>query len=193
VPELSPPPKDKTMNDFPSFPPVKEEPVSWGNDNAPADRFKALVNPDTGQVFSIVSKDYKLIRHERAVSLMENVLHKENRLGRYKVKREIHNDGARIRQTYRFTDRKETISGDDAVSPELHLFNSYDTTWPFTVLLGAFRFVCGNGLVIGKKFLHFKRRHVYELDDMGIDKEVETALKRFGNQATEWRRWAGCP
>ena len=144
-------------------------------------------------MFSIVSKDYKLIRHERAVSLLEKVLHKDNRLGRYKIRREIYNDGARIRQTYRFTDRQETIYGKDAVSPELHLFNSYDTTWPFTVLLGAFRFVCGNGLVIGKRFLHFKRRHVYELDDMGIDKEVKTALKRFSNKATEWRRWANAP
>lgn len=58
-------------------------------------------------------------------------------------------------------------------------------------LLGAFRFVCGNGLVVGKTFLHFKRRHVYELEDMGLDGEVKTALHRFNKQAGQWRRWEG--
>ncbi len=93
--------------------------------------------------------------------------------------------------SFSFVDQKAAIAADDIVNPELHLFNSYDVTWPFTVLLGAFRSVCGNGLVVGKKFLHFKRRHVYELESMGLEEEVETALNRFGNQAEQWRHWAG--
>jgi hypothetical protein len=173
------------------FPSVIEAPVSWGTHKAPADGFKALVNPDTGQVFSIVSKDYRLIRHEEAVSRLEEVIEKSPGLGRYEVERSFYNEGARIRQTYRFIDHTVEINSRDLVSPELHLFNSYDVTWPFKVLLGAFRFVCGNGLVVGKTFLHFKRRHVYELEDMGVDDEVETALKRFNTQAGQWRRWAG--
>jgi len=173
------------------FPEVIEAPVSWGDHKAHADGFKALVNPDTGQVFSIVSKDYRLIRHEEAVSRLEDVIQSSGDLGRFEVERSLYNDGARIRQTYRFIDHAVEINTRDLVSPELHLFNSYDVTWPFKVLLGAFRFVCGNGLVVGKTFLHFKRRHVYALEDMGLDEEVETALQRFNRQAGQWRRWAG--
>ncbi|MFO7715291.1 DUF932 domain-containing protein [Desulfosarcina sp.] len=174
------------------FPKVIEAPVSWKDHGAfnDANRFKALVNPDTSQVFSIVSKDYRLIRHEEAVSRLEDVIHKSQGLGQYEVDRALYNKGARIRQTYRFIDQKSTIAAGDFVNPELHLFNSYDVTWPFTFLLGAFRFVCGNGLVVGKKFLDFKRRHVYALEKMGIEEEVKTALERFDKQAGQWRRWA---
>ena len=81
------------------FPEVIEAPVSWGTHKAPANGFKALVNPDTGQVFSIVSKDYRLIRHEEAVSKLEDVIYKSPGLGRLEIERSLYNDGARIRQT----------------------------------------------------------------------------------------------
>ena len=51
-----------------SFPEVSEVPVSLGEINLQrAEKYKAIVNPETGKVYSIVSKDYKLIRHEDAV------------------------------------------------------------------------------------------------------------------------------
>jgi len=55
-----------------SFPEVIETPVSWGDLNLQrAEDFKAIVNPETGKVFSIVSKDYRLIRHEEAIEKIE--------------------------------------------------------------------------------------------------------------------------
>ena len=59
----------------PSFPEVIETPVSWGDINLQrANDHKAIVNPETGKVYSIVSKDYKLIRHEDAVLRVNNVI-----------------------------------------------------------------------------------------------------------------------
>jgi integrase len=59
-----------------------------------------------------------------------------------------------MRRGYVFPDITVEISSGDDINPELQLFNSYDTTWPFIVILGAFRLICTNGLVIGKKFLY---------------------------------------
>jgi len=68
------------------LPDVVKALVCLGNHEAPADGFKVLVNPDTGQAFSLASKDYRLIRHEEAAWL-EDVIRKSPGLGRYEVDR----------------------------------------------------------------------------------------------------------
>ena len=174
-----------------TFPAVCETPVAWGNVNLQrTDDYKAIVNPETGKVFSIVSKGYKLIRHEEAVFLIERVLNKSSPLGRYDLRTEFYNDGGRMLRTYRFFDKKVEIQKGDTVSPELHLFNSYDSSWPFTVTLGGFRFVCANGLVVGKLFLYLRKRHVYDFNQIDIEDEVVSAFDRFNLQTKQWSNWS---
>jgi len=175
-----------------SFPEVSEVPVSWGEINLQrASNYKAIVNPEIGKVYSIVSKDYKLIRHEDAVQRIESTIDENLELGKYKTDTEFYNDGARMRVIYHFYKKSIEIERGDTVSPEIHLSNSYDTTWPFIVLIGAFRFVCTNGLVVGEKYLHLRKRHVYHFDEMDLNKQVSTALKRFKLQTNQWKNWTG--
>jgi hypothetical protein len=175
----------------PFFPEVIEAPVLWGDINLQrANDHKAIVNPETGKVFSIVSKDYKLIRHEDAVLRVNNVIDENSDLGKYKVSTEFYNDGSRMRSTYCFYEISTKITPGDPVNPELHLFNSYDTSWPFIVLLGAFRSVCANGLVVGRKFLYIRKRHVYDFDQIDLEEQISTVLKRFRFQTNQWRKWA---
>jgi len=178
-------------NKDPTFPEVVEQPVLWGysRDLHPADRFKALVDADTGKLFSIVSQDYRVIRHEEAVEQVEEALYQSNDFGDFQVETNFFNQGGRMRRTYRFPNVEMEIEPEDTVNPELHLFNSYDTSWPFTVLLGAFRLVCSNGLVIGKKFLHFRKRHIQDLGQIGLKDQVSTALSRFEMQTQQWKEW----
>jgi len=73
-----------------SFPEVIETPVSWGDLNlVRADNFKAIVNPETGKVFSIVSKDYRLIRHEEAIQKVEHVLSEFPDIGKCIIKTDL--------------------------------------------------------------------------------------------------------
>ena len=92
-------------------------------------------------------------------------------------------------RTYRFYKKSVEIKKGDTVNPQLHLYNSYDITWPFIVLIGAFRFVCANGLVVGEKYLYLRKRHVYHFDQMDIEEQVATALKGFNLQTNQWKRW----
>ncbi|MBC8460561.1 MAG: DUF932 domain-containing protein [Deltaproteobacteria bacterium] len=178
-----------------TFPQIEEQPVSWGyyRDLHDADRYKAIVDRDTGKLFSIVSKDYKLIRHEQAIDELEDILCETNDLGPYSVKTEFYNDGGRMCRTYGFKKVTIEIGPGDKVHPELLLYNSYDLTWPLIVLLGAFRYVCANGLVVGKKFYQFRKRHVVELERMDFSKQVPTALDRFEKQVETWRSWETRP
>jgi hypothetical protein len=174
------------------FPNVGEMPVSWGfgKDIHHAENHKAIVNLDTGKLFSIVSKDYRIIRHEEAIVQMDEAISRAKDLGEYQVLTEFTNDGGRMRRTYRFTGNVAEVKKGDLICPELHLFNSYDKTWPFFILLGAVRVVCENGLVFGHGLLYLRRRHVYQLGQINVAEEVGTALKRFYQQTMKWKRWA---
>jgi hypothetical protein len=55
---------------------------------------KAIVNPETGKVFSVVSKNYKLMRHEQAIDQVNKALDKNSDLGEYETSPELYNDGA---------------------------------------------------------------------------------------------------
>lgn len=174
-----------------SFPAVCETPVSWGDLNIQrADDYKAIVNPETGKVFAIASKDYRLIRHEDAITQIEKAISKSPELGKYEFTTEFYNDGGRMRRTYRFIEKKVEIIKGDVINPQVHMFNSYDTTWPLIVILGALRVVCSNGLVVGKKFLHLRKRHVYDFNQIDIQEEVASAMERFKFQSKQWSRWA---
>jgi len=173
-----------------SFPEVSEVPVSWGELNLQrADKYKAIVNPETGKVYSIASQDYKLIRHEDAVQRIESAIDKYPGLSKYRTGTEFYNDGARMRRIYRFYEIPVEIKPGDNINPELQLFNSYDTSWPFIVILGAFRVVCSNGLVVGEKYLHLKKRHVHDFEQMNLKERVATALKRLKLQTNHWKNW----
>lgn len=174
-----------------AFPKVLEQPIMWGyhKDLHQADKHKALVNPDTGKLFAIVSKHYRLIRHEQAIEQIEAAIAKNPDLGRYEVVTEFYNDAGRMRRRYVFPNISVEIEPGDSVNPELHLLNSYDLSWPFVVLLGAFRLVCSNGQVVGKKFLYLNKRHIYDLERIGLQEEVSTALERFTLQTDQWKEW----
>jgi len=173
------------------FPKVGEMPITWGEGKhaRAADGYKAIVDLDTGKLFSIVSANYTLIRHEDAIIEVEQAISCTKDLGRYEAITEFSNGGGRMRRTYRFTEIAVEVKEGDLVNPELHLFNSYDTKWPFIIILGAFRVICTNGLIVGEKFLHLRRRHIYEFGQINVSDEVGTALERFDQQAQEWKGW----
>jgi hypothetical protein len=171
------------------FPEVAEAPVSWGSTNQVARGFKAIVNPKTGKIFSIVSREYRLIRHEEAVDFIKGIVESTDGMGDYELILDFHDEGSRMTATYRFLEFSLDIGAGDSVCPELHLFNSYDARWSFTVLLGAFRFVCTNGLVIGKKFFHLRSRHFSSFDPEHAREQIASAFDRFKRQADEWRQW----
>ncbi|UCF85475.1 MAG: DUF932 domain-containing protein [Desulfobacteraceae bacterium] len=177
------------------FPEIVVKPVRWEGTERfhSAHNYKALVDANTGKLFSIVSKNYKVIRHESAIDVVEKTINEHPELGAYRFRTGFYNDGGRMRRTYRFTEMPFKIAENDEVYPELHLFNSYDYSWPFIVLLGGFSVVCTNGLVVGKKFLHIRKRHVWGIEELDVSEQVSTALERFFLQTEQWRKWADQP
>jgi hypothetical protein len=177
------------------FPVVVEKPVIYDQRGVlkKVDQYKALVDSRNGKVFSIVSRNYKLITHEEAIDRIEGILTGHEELGYYRTKTEFYNAGARMRRTYSFPRVDITIRQGDVVNLELQLFNSYDRTWPFIIILGGFRVVCSNGLVIRKTYYHCKKSHVSDLADIAPLNELSTSISRFITQGKRWMQWANIP
>ena len=178
-----------------TFPQIEEQPVSWGyyRDLHDANRYKAIVDRDTGKLFSIVSKDYKLMRHEEAIEGIEDLIYDNEDLGEPTIKTSFYNDGGRMCRTYRFKKVTVEIALKDMLNPELRLYNSYDVSWPLTVVLAAYRLVCKNGMVVEETLFRFKKRHVLELERMNFKEDVSTVLTRFDSQVKTWREWRTRP
>ena len=174
------------------YPVITEEPVSWGRKGERltlAERHKAIVEANSGKVFSIVSQDYRVIRHENAIERVEEAINRVEALRNYVVRTFFYNDGGRMLREYTFEDHKIAIKPGDLVKLTLYLRNSYDLTWPLEVYLGALRLVCKNGLVAGIKLFKFRTRHVQTIENLPLKHEVTTALNRFAQQADVWKKW----
>jgi hypothetical protein len=173
------------------FPIVTEQAVLWGHGDKliRSEQHKAIVDERTGKVFAIVSKDYRVIRHETVIGTVEDAIYRVETLRKYDVRTFFYNDGGRMLREYTFEGHEVEIKPGDLVKPTLYLRNSYDQSWPLEVYLGAFRLVCKNGLVAGIGLFKFRTRHVQEIANLRLDHEITTALKRFSKQANVWRKW----
>jgi hypothetical protein len=71
----------------------------------------------------------------------------------------------------------------------LECFNSVDGSTRFRTLVGWFRFVCSNGLVIGVTRSDIRRRHVGDfcLDD--VDGVLAAGLKDFEQEKENFKKW----
>jgi hypothetical protein len=125
-----------------------------------------------------------------AIDFLDLELAKSSDLGRYEVKTYLPNDGARLVREYMFSERTVDIEKEDEVHPKLILYNSYDQFFSLTILLGAVRLVCKNGLVTGKVFFRMKRKHTCPLKEINIRKELSVAMKNFNMQAEVWKDWS---
>ena len=173
------------------FPQVKEEIVSWGRQTRiHCPNYKAIVNPKTGNTYSIVSNNYQLVKHEEGIATIEEVLLDVPEFNDNELKINLINNGAKMQAKWRFPQIEYNIGTDDLVNPTIELKNSYDTSWQFEVRFGAYRLVCSNGLVIGKQFFYYVKRHTQSLAQKKVKQILIQGLENFSDQIGLWKRWA---
>jgi len=145
---------------------------------------EALIRPDTGKIFSVVGEDYQFLPHEEAIQKTEEVLHTLGDCQRSGLS--ITHDGARIRVSYDFIDKRVTVKSTrgvtDDVAPRLIMTNSYDGQMKFGFILGAYQFICSNGLRIGYDIFDINRKHTSGLDLGVILDKASSAFSHFMNQ-----------
>jgi len=164
--------------------PVKEVPAIL-QDSHLSTEHKFIVREDTEQVLSCMSNEYKLVTNQEVFEKSSEVIKEfEGTLTETK----IFGNGARARWRYRFP---QTIKvGEDDMHPEIIMGNSYDGTSQVYMMMGAYRLICSNGMIIGVTFGKFNNRHsvynpnVKQLDTVLPDM-IRTAITAIENDLPE--------
>ena len=89
-------------------------------------------------------------------------------------------------------DYSYAIGSDDTMAMRLECFNSVEGSIKFQALLGWYRFVCSNGLIVGITQSDIRHRHSGELNFRQMDavlakgiSEAKTERKNF----SKWQDW----
>ena len=172
---VAPPPAAASVFNFP----VSREKLFFGDGT---EVYKeAIVRDDTRDVLGIVSPSYKMINHSEALEKTEVVM---SRMGGWKLAAaNATKNGARIFVKYMLNEEKFIVTArngvEDAVAPTLTMINSYDGLLKFGFILGAYQFICLNGLRIGHDIFEASRRHTEGLDIDDIMLNAEKSMMYF--------------
>lgn len=180
-----------------TFPKATERKVIIGANNEKyriAPDYKAITNEEGSYLYTIVSNQYKLIQHEDILTMVGECINENIEYGKYTEEQSFTHFGGRMRAQFKFPEAEVEITHNgkpDTVNPQIEVFNSYDTSWKFQLLFGAFRLICSNGLVIGEKVLHLQKRHI---ESLSLDREVIKAvliqyMRTFSEQKEIWKNW----
>lgn len=118
-----------------------------------ADEHCAVVRTDKRKVLGIHKKDYSVLNPLEKYAVCNTLMEKYDLTFKKVVSI---NGGARIEIV--MTGPPFTVA-DDNMDRQLHIRESYDGGWKFSLMFGAFRLVCSNGMIIGNKDAHIQVRH----------------------------------
>jgi hypothetical protein len=80
-------------------------------------------------------------------------------------------------------------AGGHKLDLRLECFNSVDGSSRLVILLGWYRFICSNGMVIGETMIEIKERHGHGLDLNSIPHRIRPALHAVEADRSRMRKW----
>lgn len=171
------------------FPDVDRLPITY----TPSGRLQrqipdhhALYDKNTATFFGIVSPKYEIVRHEDISEQLEEVMARRGL--KPEIRTDFSNHGSSMKRTYFFKEEVYKLKDGDEVSPSLYFFNSYDKKLKLRLDLGAFRWVCSNGLMSGERF--FQVINVHKAGSINFQiKDLDRAFDNFNDQIQTWSRW----
>ena len=137
-------------------------------------RFHAVVDVKRSHVFAVVGDDYKLVTNEEAVALGRECFSQVFQLTDIQKMQGFRATMPKTRSFCHldFVHADRTLhplgTGSDFWKPYLRITNSYNRTYALNFELGFYRWICKNGLMMGKQSIDFKFTHSKRVNDYKI-------------------------
>jgi hypothetical protein len=139
----------------------------------------------------VVSKSYTLVQHDAVLDVVDKALYAEKiEPDDVKAELEITEYGERMALSVYLPDKYDFDPGDgNSMALRLECLNSVDGSTRFRALMGWFRFVCHNGLILGVTRSDVRRRHSGDvrLEDVGV--VLTAGLKESETEKKSLRSW----
>ena len=158
--------------------PVSREKI-FLSDGTEIPRREAIVAERSRDVLGVVSPRYQVIPHTDILDTIGPVL--ENS-GAQCQSVSLSPNSSRMFAKFRWPDEQVEIRPGDSVNPEFVLTNSLDGSLMVGLLLGAFRMVCSNGLIVGVKLIQARFKHTSGLDASGFGGVVSASVNIFQSE-----------
>lgn len=147
---------------------------------------KAVLDSNSGEVFSVVSDNYTLVPNEVVVYHICEALGWDQE---YDYNFRFPNNGGKFLGTVVLKDKNMEVGKEDFVSPSIVFKNSYDSVWKYELLYGAIRWVCANGMIAGTVQERIKQKHRRDvLTTENVQQHVQTYLDIYADQVNRWKK-----
>ncbi len=139
----------------------------------------------------VVSKEYTLVPHAAILGMIEKALEKVKvKPDEAKADIEITEYGERMHLSVYLPEAYSIDPGDKhKMALRLECFNSVDGSTRFRALMGWFRFVCSNGMVIGVTRSDLRRRHIGESPLEEVGKVLARGLEAAEIEKNNFEQW----
>lgn len=153
-----------------------------------------VVREDNNKALSFVSDTYGLIPHGSVFTPVVQALDGME----FSFKRFLSDGDGRRVLVHAVSKQEWEIAPNDKVKISLLLANSYDRAQAFKAVLGAFRLVCSNGMVVphpafaglnvNVRIIHSKHQ-TRKLDVVALGNSLAQIYGAMEKQAAQWREW----
>jgi len=143
----------------------------------------------------VVSRRYAMVTHREVLDAAQDAITASGiDPAAIEVEAEVGEYGGRMALSALFPPEYAFDPGDGhALALRLICVNSVDRSTRLRVALGWYRFVCGNGLLVGKTGSDVRETHRGGLSLAGVRKLVAGGLAGVESERTVLRKWVGTP
>jgi len=173
------------------FPKPMLEPLWYGRrPNHRVPKTRALIDANNGNVFTIVSDQYKVVNYEDLVVMVSDITKNITDYGQIKLVPTSFKEGAKFKLQLKFPEMQKSIRKLDNIVPKIDILSSIDLSRKLTGRFGAFRLICTNGMGTWEMFKAFARKHLVSLVLRDLQTTIQEGLGSFQNQVLEWKKWS---
>jgi hypothetical protein len=149
----------------------------------------ALVNEDLNSVVGFVSSGYDVVHNETISNLFGEAL---NDLKVAKIIDHLDGTTKRWKRQLIFDDGRLTdeITSSDIVGVLLEIYNGYDGRTAYGYSIMGYRWLCSNGLVMGKKEIFSESFAHYDGNVDKLRQSFGMKFNAFHKNANTWREWS---
>jgi hypothetical protein len=142
-----------------------------------------------------VSKDYTLVQHRAVFDVAIDALSKAGvHPGDALADLRLTEYGERMALSVYLPERYQFDPGDgEPMALRMECFNSVEGSLRFRALMGWFRFVCSNGLVIGVTMRNVSYRHVSDMPLTGLGVVLRDGLEHYEVERRNFSSWLKKP
>lgn len=168
---------------------VAEAPAYAGPDRdhlIKLDRYKSIINVATGAPVAVVGKNYTFMTHKESLNIFSDAVKESGAVSRVR-NFTASPEGTRLAVWVDFPDIKIPDPVEGEITLSLVFRNGIDGSSSLLLRFGAFRLVCLNMCVTGRKLLDTHLRHTTRIADRveNVAEQVKNALEKGQDHLTD--------